>query len=253
MSYDDETLMAYADGELDAALRAKIAAAVERDPELAQRVERHRALRAKVGGAFATVLEHPVPERLTAVASGAPASAAARGKVLQFPKRGTQVAGPRWRAREWFAMAASVLLGVAISWRVFTPDTGLMDASGGALVARGELATALERQLASNQPADSAVLIGLTFRARDGGYCRSFTVRATNTAGLACRASGEWQIPVTASTTPAAGGLQQASGAIPPAVLTGIEARISGEALDAAGEENAHLAGWKPDAAGAAK
>ena len=46
MNYDDETLMAYADGELDEVLAAEIAAAIEREPELARRVERHRALRA---------------------------------------------------------------------------------------------------------------------------------------------------------------------------------------------------------------
>ena len=38
MNYDDETLMSYADGELDAAKRAEIAAALQRDPELARRV-----------------------------------------------------------------------------------------------------------------------------------------------------------------------------------------------------------------------
>ena len=243
MSYDDEILMAYADGELDVALRAEIAAALERDPALARRVEKQRALRADVGAAFSTVLAQPVPERLVAAADGAAASAA-RGKVVQFPKRGAQSPGPRWRAREWLAMAASVLLGVVIAWRTITPEPGLMDSSGGALVARGALETALERQLASNQRSDEPVIIGLTFRARDGGYCRNFTLRTTGTAGLACRVGGNWQIPVTASTTVPGGGLNQASGAIPPAVLSAIEARIQGEPLDAAGEDNARLGGW---------
>ena len=52
MKYDDETLMAFADGELDEARRAEIAAALDQDPSLAQRVERHRALRARVVDAF---------------------------------------------------------------------------------------------------------------------------------------------------------------------------------------------------------
>ena len=57
MNYDDETLMAFADGELDELLSAEIASAMERDPALARRVERHRALRAQVAGAYSTVLE----------------------------------------------------------------------------------------------------------------------------------------------------------------------------------------------------
>ena len=66
MNYDDEILMAYVDGELDAKLREEIAVAVENDPALARRVEQQRVLREKVAGAFAKVLDDPVPDRLHA-------------------------------------------------------------------------------------------------------------------------------------------------------------------------------------------
>ena len=56
MKYDDETLMAYADGELDAAQRAQIDAAIAQDPGLALRVQEHKALRARMTGAFSRVL-----------------------------------------------------------------------------------------------------------------------------------------------------------------------------------------------------
>jgi len=241
VNYDDETLMAYVDGELDAARRAEIAAALARDPGLARRIESQRVLRARVSDAFAPVLEQPVPEALRAAAAGR------RGTVVQFPARAARASGARWGAREWLAMAASVVLGVAISWRMFTPaESNLMAASDGALVARGALATALDQQLASEQRRDGAVLIGLTFKSRDGGYCRNFTVRASRTAGLACRVASEWQIPLTATSAIPAGGAQQASGAIPPAILAAIEARIAGEPLDAAGEQSARGSGWNP-------
>ena len=250
MNYDDEILMAYADGELDPAQRAAIAAAMEKDPALARRVEKHRALRAQVAGAFAGVLDQSVPQRLVAAANGeavagTPGRAPDRGKVLQFPSRGARAPGVGWGMREWGALAASVVLAVFVSWRVFAPsEQNLIVASGGALVARGELATALDRQLASDQRREEPVQIGVTFKSHDGNFCRSFTLPATRTAGLACRARGEWQVAATAVAEIPAGQVQQAAGAMPDAVLAAIESRIAGEALDAAGEENAQLGGW---------
>ena len=66
MNIDDQTLMAYADDELDAATRAQVEAALARDPALAARVEEHRALRAELNAAFDPVLDEPVPDRLLA-------------------------------------------------------------------------------------------------------------------------------------------------------------------------------------------
>lgn len=248
MNFDDETLMAFADGELDAALNAEISAAMDRDPALAQRVERYRALRTRVAGAYAPVLEQPVPERLVAAANGPAAprlpGAEPRAAVLQFPARAETVESRRWRAREWLALAASLVLGMLLSWQFLAPSQRTMVvAADGALVARGALARALDSQLASTQRPADPVQIGLTFRSQDGSYCRSFTLTRAATAGLACRAAGEWRIPVTASAAEVAGGVRQASSP-PPAVLSAIESRMAGDALDAAGEQNARLGGW---------
>jgi hypothetical protein len=203
-----------------------------------------------VAGAFATVLDQPVPERLVAAAGGSSASVSSstpqrRAEVLQFPARGTIEVRSSWRAREWGAMAASVALGMLIAWKLLAPADPLMTPGDGALLARGALATALEQQLASTQGVDERVHIGLTFRSRDGNYCRSFALRDAGTTGLACRVDGEWRIPMTAASPADAGGVRQAA-APPPAVLHEIEARISGEPLDAAGEKNAQLNGWVP-------
>jgi hypothetical protein len=244
VNYEDETLMAYADGELDETQRAAIAAAIARDPVLARRVEQHRALRGEVAGAFSKVLDEPVPERLANAARSGSAPAAG-GKVLRFPARGGRAPGPPWRAREWIAMAASLLVGILISWRAFTPsDPGVMVAGKDALVAHGLLARALDDQLASVQRGEEPVLIGLTFKAHDGNYCRSFVLRATRTAGLACRVGDEWQIPATDSASPSSGDVQQAS-SVAPAILRLIESRMEGQALGADEERSAKLAGWK--------
>ena len=248
MNYGDEILMAYVDGELDAKLRAEIDAAVGNDPALARRIEHQRALRDKVAGAFAKVLSEPVPDRLASAARGAPAaeSAASRGNVLQFPARAARAPAAPWRAREWAAMAASLLLGVLISWRMLVPGDGAPFVAGkDALVAHGELARALDTQLASEQRGEEPVLIGLTFKARDGNYCRSFVLRATKTTGLACRAGPDWQVPVTDTSVIPPGEMQQASSVVAPAILRAIEARGVGVALDADAEKSAQLSGWK--------
>src|SRR6186713_321695 len=228
--------MAYADGELDAAQRAQIEAAIAQDPGLALRVQEHKALRARMTGAFSRVLDQPIPERL---------EAPARGNVIKFPARVTRTPSPPWGAREWIAMAASLLFGVLLSWRLLVPgNSGLFEAGKGGLLARGELARALESQLASQQSGEERVLIGLTFKTHDGNYCRSFVLRAAHTAGLACRVGSEWQIPATESSPGPEAGMQQASAALPPSILRIIEARMEGAALDAEGEENARLDTW---------
>src|SRR5688572_6752301 len=99
MKFPPETLMAYADGELDADTRRAIEAEMAVDPQVAQEVERHRALRAQVGGAFAGVLDEPMPDRLLRAAKKSPAS------TSEQPPR-------RWSWPEWTSIAASLLIGI---------------------------------------------------------------------------------------------------------------------------------------------
>jgi anti-sigma factor RsiW len=70
MTISDEILMAYADGELNAATRASVEAAMQDDPEIRKRVAHHRALRETMRGAFSSVLDEPVPDRLIQAARG---------------------------------------------------------------------------------------------------------------------------------------------------------------------------------------
>lgn len=250
MKYDDETLMAYADGELDEARRAEISAAVERDPELARRVAQHRALRTEIAGAYSSVMDQPVPEHLSAAARGPVESPPARearprGNVVQFPARGSRAPGAPWRAREWTAMAASLVLGGLIVWQVGERGAGDITSRGGAMVASGDLARALDSQLASNQAEDAAVRIGLTFKAKDGGYCRSFVSRSASAAGLACRSDADWQVAFTEAIDPEAGGIRQAASELTPALMQAVQSRIDGDALDGAGERAARDAGWR--------
>jgi len=122
-------------------------------------------------------------------------------------------------------------------------DPGLVGMRDGAVVAQGELARALDTQLASTQPADAAARIGISFRNRDGGYCRTFQV--TGLDGLACRSEDRWVLRgmVSADAKPASE-YRQASSA-DPAILTAAQARMAGHPLDGAAERLARDGNWR--------
>jgi hypothetical protein len=228
MTYSDDTLMAYADGELDPAERAAIEQAMRTDPAIAAAVARHRALRADVAAAFAGILDEPVPARLQPPAPVV-SLAAEREKRR------------RWSWPEWGALAATLVVGVLVG-RMVPGGAPAIAGNGNQVVARGELASALDRQVGGE--GNGAVKVGVSFAARDGAYCRGFVMGST--AGLACRDGGQWTIPVLAEAEKeAAGGYRQAGSALPPAVLDAIDARIAGKPLDAAGEKAARERGWR--------
>ena len=247
MTFSEETLSAYADGEVDAVTRAALEAALANDPQLALRVARHRALRARVRDAFTPVLEEPVPERLLASVRGtAPGERA--GNVVPLKPRPRA----RWSWPQWGAMAASLVVGLLLGPLLPRPSApqAPLAASGGRVLAGGVLASALSQQLSSAQPTGAPVAIGVSFRARSGGYCRTFVLHESQSlAGLACREGPAWQVVALArSGTPAAGSgaYRQASSSLPPAVARTLDELIAGGPLDAAGETAARAAGWKP-------
>ncbi len=121
MKFPPETLMAYADGELDVETRRAIEAEMAVDPQVAQEVERHRAMRAEVGGAFAGVLDEPVPDRLLRAAK----------KAAREPKRRADGSRARqWSWPEWTSIAASLLIGVLAGRAMLQPDRANADHRG---------------------------------------------------------------------------------------------------------------------------
>src|SRR4030081_1455656 len=83
MTISDEPLMAYADGELDAAARAAVESAMREDPQIEKRVAAHRTLRRKVQAAYSTELSEGIPERLLTAARGATATQESKVVNLQ--------------------------------------------------------------------------------------------------------------------------------------------------------------------------
>ena len=239
MRFSDETLMAYADGELDPQERAAIEEAMRDDPAIANAVANHRALRADVAAAFAGILDEPVPARLQ---PQVPAPAPVLSLDAARAERTAAKARRTWSWPEWGALAAMLVVGV-LAGKALPGGAPAIAGNGGQVVAQGELASALDRQVGGQ--GNAKVKVGVSFAARDGDYCRTFVMGTS--AGLACRAGGQWKIPVLSETAPeAGGGYRQAGSALPPAVLDAIDARIAGKPLDAAGEEAARARGWQP-------
>ncbi len=244
MSFSDDILMAYADGELDEATRREVELAMRRDPAIAEKVRRHKAARGNVYDAFSSTLDEQVPQRLHA--------AARSGKVVHLDSvRPVKVVPPappapkpRWSWPEWGALAATLVVGViagSLGLKSINDAATLaaVEVDTGMLVAQGKLAAALNQQLASASPgADrGAMQVGLSFVAKSGAYCRSFSM--PKLAGLACRESQGWTVPILVNNE----AMSRAS--LPPALLAAIDERIVGPALDANAEKLAQQRGWK--------
>lgn len=244
MRFTDETLMAFADGELDEVTRSQVEQAMRADPALAAKVRAHMSLRQDVFGAFSRTLDEPVPPRLRQVAS-AP-------KVIQLDsvraaRRQAAEAPRRWAWPEWGALAATLVVGVlagTLGVHAVQGETTFASAgANGALTARGKLDAALTRQLVSAPAAGDGVRIGVSFVAKDGQYCRTFAIGAAS--GLACRAGTGWTIPVLVEGEGGApGAYRQAGSAMPAAVLDAMDARAVGPSLDGKAEQAAAARGW---------
>jgi hypothetical protein len=234
MKFTDETLAAYADGELDVALRADIEAEMATDPEIARAIDRHRALAATLRGAYDRVLAEPVPARLASLV-------AAPAPVAKLEAR-TAARPPKLRPAAWYAMAASVVAAVLVGLLLARGPAEPYEETPGGLVARGALEEGLETQLAS-APGGGAVRIGTSFRRHDGAYCRTFTYGG-QVAGLACRGGDDWKIDALARVAPDDGEVRTAA-SMPAEVLRAVDAAIAGEPLDAAAESAARDAGWR--------
>jgi hypothetical protein len=244
MTFSEETLMAYADDELDPRTRAAVEAAMAADPEVARRVARHRALRSKLHSAFDKVLDEPPPERLIAATRIVPA-VRREGNVIPLLRK----AAPRWSWPQWGSIAASLVVGLLVGQVLLRSSvTGPITTRNGQLLASGVLAHALSDQLASNQAHEAPVQIGVSFRSKTGAYCRTFVVRdSTALAGLACRERDAWQVQVLAqneSTPENTSHYRPAGSALPRSVLQAVDEKMVGDPLDARAEAAARSKDW---------
>lgn len=232
----EEMLIAYADGELDELNRRRVEQAVAADPALAERLAQHIALRERLSGHYAPIADAPVPDRFAA--------------LLKAEEKIVDLAAARERrrpvARGWMmggALAASLVIGLVLG-RGIGGEAGPVGIADGQMVAQGALAQTLDSQLASAQGGGTGTpyRIGISFRAKDGAWCRSFDGEAL--AGVACRADGAWRLEQAVGSRAQATDYRQAASG-DPRVMATVEGLIAGDAADAATERQARDAGWK--------
>ncbi|MCX7645089.1 MAG: hypothetical protein N2Z62_07315 [Rhodobacteraceae bacterium] len=244
MAITDETLMAYADGALDAEAAREVERAIAADEALAARVAALAEARRAVKAAYAT--PEPVPEALRArvqalaAADAARRSAAPAGNVVDLAAR--RRPAPLWKLplAASVALAAGGLAGWFAAEQARAPFgiglTGLGDAA--VVEALGKIASGERVAL----PGGAGFAAIASFRDSDGVLCREFEYDpdpARTLVGVACRAGDGWDLRL-AVAAPAA----DAGGYAPASSLDTLEAFLAatgaGPALSAE-EERAAL------------
>jgi hypothetical protein len=244
----DELLIAYVEDRLDRAERDRIELAVARDGQLALRVARLRATQTRRQGASGGALQ----ERRRRLRSGTPGRTHPVGPAQIIDL--AQVRAERMRRMErthrnrtaarGLGLLAGLLVGLFAGWFIERWSSGdnLTEFRAGALLARGALQRALNEQLAGEPAFRGAVRIGVSLRARAGGYCRTFELAGNAlTDGLACRIGDRWRLLALVDATAAAHVFMP----LPPGLLAAVSANTSGQPLDASGEAQARRNGWR--------
>jgi hypothetical protein len=227
---DDQKFFAWLDGELSDAEAAEMEAKVAADPKLKQLAEKHRALGARLRGAFDPIAAAPVPEQVQAALSAG---------VIDFAeakRRRAMPALPRWTA-----LAATLAVGIVAGTLIPHGSQAPVEVQGGRLYAASALDSALDTQLASAPSGD--VRIGLTFRDQAGNICRSFTQRGSS--GLACRADGRWQVHGLFAAPEGQGSDYRMAAGMDPNLAALVDSSMAGEPFDAAQERAAKDKDWK--------
>lgn len=201
--FDEQTLMAYVDGELDPDRKAQVEAALADDPEARAAVRQFHDSAAALRGAFDPVLREPVPKRLLEAIAAPTASKV--HDIRSARRRGVVSFWPQtvWARAAMIALCIGVGVGyLSASWwkqpwesaaRLAVVDPLLNEAlestTSGTAFVRQEREGGVERD----------IMPLLTFRDADKHYCREFESSLKDQGvshvnyGVACREGGVWQ------------------------------------------------------------
>jgi hypothetical protein len=244
----DELLVAYVDDELDTQQRSMVSSILDRNPALSRRADEMRLARDLLREAFPLQPDAAVPARIDSAATQL-AVACTR------PRSSRRASGFRYRRSH--AIAAGLLLcTAAASYLLLRPASDERRPMVTALTEirpenplHGVLESTASAQLVKIPGEDAAVRAVLTFRAKDGRFCREFEILADSgsSTGIACRQEGHWRTEVLASgvAVPADGNYYTpAGGSDEAAVAEVFEGLVQGEPLSIDEETRVLAAGW---------
>lgn len=228
----DEKFFAWLDGELSAVEATAVAAEVATDPALSAKADQHRAFAARLKAAFDPVTTEAIPA--PPISTVIDFSAARQRRRGWLPARA-----------QWAALAATLVLGLLTTSLFFERGTLTTQHGDQPVMAGGALGAALDTQLASAPAVGSAIRIGLTFRAKQGAMCRSFT--QPGSSGLACHEQGGWHVRGLFATdgAPDGGSDYRMAAGSDPRLSALIDETIAGDALEASAEVDARARRWR--------
>jgi hypothetical protein len=254
---DIETLMAYADGELDAAQAREVEALLASDADARAMVERFRQTRAELATGLDTLLEEPVPQHLIDTvrhhsmgSSAATPDSPPLQRVATEPLIVNQPAAAANAPSYWPRVAAAACLAMAVG--LTTGHWWGQQSTAGADVAQ-TLQRALQTLPSGETLAQGGVQVMpvASFRAANGQACREFEQEAQGRLahGLACRVDNQWVARVVLDRGPANGTLGEVPAFAPAsgeadALATLLDRLGAGAALGAAEEHQLIDSAW---------
>lgn len=233
--FDDETLMAFADGELDEQTAAAVEEAMRGDDQLVARISLFMETRKLSAEAMAPLLDVPVPDDLTANIAKMPGTQAdgetSRDNVVGFttsPTARQQPVVSRWMA----ALAASVALvagGVLGFAAGNLPSDTTQSIIQVAQFDQPNLANALDTMVSGAQlrlptSGDRLRMIA-SYHDEDKTLCREFELDQadrTTFVSVACKSNSGWKMHFTVAATS-----QSDSGYAPASSLESLEAYLT--------------------------
>lgn len=249
--FGDETLVAFADGELDEAVVPALQDALKSDPALMKRLEVFVVTRDRLKSSLGPVANERVPDRLTDFVM--------RGSASTEQSRPARDPSDHRRFMSRFAapIAAAIACLIAGAGGYLVGSRGVRD-SGPGLAGMTAASEPELRRLLSTSPDGAAaswstssrggeITVNGTYRTRTG-FCRSFSVSersgmAGRAGGVACLGPVGWQTQVIAAERASDGAVAPASSA-GQAVDAFLDAAEAGEPLDATAVRELIAKGW---------